>query len=481
MRKAYIILVLLVALSFLIEGKYASYSPFPIHGTWRNNDHTLVIPAAYAITNDGYFQNDPVVLAYLNVFPRALPSLLAFGYNTTKNMFVSYLLELFVLKTIFVFSVFFLSQHLFKNERLAILSTFAVSFSHFMGPEDIGVSEVLGKSIAFAFMPLIFYASLKYDKFAESYAGAGILTYFHVMSSIPIALALSFVLISKKQIKRSLIGLAIFFILSFPLLIDLTARTPVNIETFKETTPYANIQNYAPSVLKYLPIIFAGIWSAKKYDKKMAGVISVFFAYSLLSIIGLVFEQLLPIAFYRTARYGIFFSYIYVVAFLFDIKNIQFPLKVLIVSLIIFPFSSIHYSNLVPNAIALGETPASAESHDLLLVGSWLDSNTAKNETILAPPEWPEIRVWSKRALVATENDLFVGSVNPNMEVEIRDRYYSLKGAFENPTTETMINLGNMYNARYIVVYNKYIDLPLRFSSGAFRIYDISNSREFVS
>lgn len=483
MRKAsvFVALTLLAVLSFSIEAKYASYSPFPIQGNWRNNDHTLVIPAAYAVSNNGYFQNDPIILAYLDAFPRTLPQLLAFGYNITKNMYVAYLLELLTMKMIFVFSSFFLSQHLFKNEKVALLATSVVSFSHFMGPEDIGVSEVLGKNVAFALMPLIFYAVLKFDRYIESYAIAGFMTYFHVMSSIPIALAISLFLFTKKRFKHVAIGLFLFFILSFPLFADLLTREPVNIASFKETAPYANIQNYAPSVLKYLPIIFIGMWSAKKRDATMAGVMSAFFLYALLSIVALAFEQLLPIAFYRAARYGIFLSYLYAVAFIFDINNTKLPIKILLVLLVLLPFSSIHYSNVMPSGLSTAINPASAESRDLHMIGTWLDSNTEKNETILAPPDWPEIRVWSKRPLVVTENDLFVGSVKPIMEMEIRNRYYSLKDAFEKPTTGAMINLGNMYNARYVVLYNKYIDLPLRFSSGAFRIYDMSNSREFAS
>lgn len=120
---------------------------------------------------------------------------------------------------------------------------------------------------------------------------------------------------------------------------------------------------------------------------------------------------------------------------------------------------------------------AVSETPDLIKVGAWLDSNSVADTVVLAPVEWPALRVWSKRSLVIAEDDLWVGSVRPSVQDELVQRYADVKAAYATPTEASLAAAANKYGATYVVVHGILTDLPVNFSSGKFNVYAIPSAR----
>jgi 4-amino-4-deoxy-L-arabinose transferase-like glycosyltransferase len=464
MRKHVLLLLLVIALaSFAIEAKFASQPIFPIHGNWANNDHSLVIPAAYYLSGKGYFQNDFSIVEYVNAYPTLLFQLLAGAYDLMGGMQVAYFLLFLILKIIFVFSTFLLAKLLLKDDRLALLAVLVLAFTHFMGSEEIGVSEVVAKGFVFAFMPLLFYLFLKDTrKFAVPVSlGLGALTYFHVISTVPVVIAMGLLLLWKRDFKLLATCAVAFAIVSLPFFVGLLQAPAVDTASLKLTAPYSTLENGGRTVLKYVPIMLVGLLVAWKKDKRVAGMMGVFVAYSLLSFLTLLSDAFIPYTFFRAARFVIFFSFIFTVYAVFRMLPVgRWARFVVFLALVVIPFSSINYSNLMP---FMQPDAGVSQTQNLMEVGAWIDANTDKDAILLAPPEWPALRVWSKRSIVITENDLWIGAVRPTVQMELRKRYEAVSAAYANSTIPALTQTAKEYNASYVVQYG----------AGNFSVYKI--------
>ncbi|MBI5355848.1 MAG: hypothetical protein HZB68_05325, partial [Candidatus Aenigmarchaeota archaeon] len=307
MRKALIIVSLLLAFSFLIEAKFLDYGFFTIHGNWKNNDQSLVIPASYLASGNGLFAKDFAINEYLSAYPSTIFKTLGLFYTIFGDMLAGYLSLLLVLKAIFIFSTFFLAERLLGDEKKALLATFALSLTHFMGVEEIGVSEVVAKSFAFAFFPALVYFLLK-GKPKAVFAALGIMAYFHALSAIPLFLAFSTYLLNEKR-NGAIVPITIFIVIFLPFLYGNLISEKPDIAFLKETAPYASAVNGIIPVLKYSPLLALGLWGMKKHKLSLIAIPSL--VYSLISVLSLFSDALVPYSFFRAAKFAMYLSFIF--------------------------------------------------------------------------------------------------------------------------------------------------------------------------
>ncbi len=208
--------VLLLAIflaSFFLEFSYIDKFLSPVRGNWIAGDQYFEIGVAYYLSGQGLLKNDFVISQVTPLYPSAVFNLISVLYTLSSNMFFVMFTLTFLLKGIFVFSTFLLANYLFKNKKAALLAVFFVSFTHFMGSEEIGVSQIIGKTVPFSFMPLLFYLFLKdYKKYSiPVFISLGILSYAHSITVIPVALALLFsLLFLKKDYKLFFASIIVF-------------------------------------------------------------------------------------------------------------------------------------------------------------------------------------------------------------------------------------------------------------------------------
>ena len=448
MRKALIIVFLMLALSFLIDAKFLDYGVFPIHGNWRNNDQSLVIPASYLASGSGLFAKDFAINEYLSVYPSAIFKTLGLFYTIFGDMLAGYLSLLLALKAIFIFSTFFLSERILGDEKKALLATFALSLTHFMGVEEIGISEVVAKSFAFAFFPALVYFLLKGNT-KTVFATLGIMAYFHVLSAIPLFLALSAYLLNEKR-KGAIVPISIFVVIFLPFLYGNMISEKPDIAFLKETAPYSSAVNGIAPILKYVPLLTIGLWGMKKHKLSLVAIAAL--AYSLISVLSLFSDALIPYSFFRAAKFAIYLSFIFFIPVIWTLTKNKYA-RFGAMALLIVPFSSIHYSNIL--------FKNDLETQDIMKIGEWVRENSEANDIIAIPPQWPSLRGWSQRSVVITENDLWIGAIKPSAKGEILKRY----NAKSHAELEG-------YGAKYVIAYKDQLDTKLLFESGNFRVYE---------
>ncbi len=472
-NKIIIAICILIIFSSILEFKFANYSLTPIQGNWENNDQMIQIPAAYYLSNDGFFSNDLLISEYLKIYPSLLFPFVAFLYNISSSMFLTYFLLLLFLKIVFIFSVFLLSRYILKKNNLALLSTAILAFTHFMGADEIGISEVVPKNFAFAFMPLILYLFLKDRKkySIPCFVGLGILSYFHVFSVVPIAIIFFYSYISKKEYVSFIKFLIIFSVLVIPF-IFLTGLGSSQIDPdVIQVIPYANLFNGFLTIAKYIPIIIIGFILSYRKNKEIFLWLVLITFYSLLSLGGIFSEKILLATFYRSIKYVIFFSFIFssfCVSYLFERKKIA---AIGVFLILLLYFSSLYYST-VFNGITKNQSVYSSEIADVIKLSMWIDKNLEKNETLLIPPDWGAIRSWSKRPVYFSNSDFFTTGLMP-LSFPNRGLYKELADYYMLKNERGIVEIAKQNKTRYIITYDMKLQLVLLFETNRFRIYSL--------
>ncbi len=472
-KKRISILLLLIIISTLLEFKFANLSLTHIQGNWENNDQTLQIPAAYRLSEDQYFVNDPVINEYIKIYPTLLFSLIAAVYNILSDMMLTYFILFLALKTVFVISAYLLASLLLKNKNLALLAAFLLAFTHFMGADEIGVSELLPKDFVFAFAPLILYLFLKdREKYSiPCFAGLGTLSYFHIFSIVPVLLMLSYSLISEKKYRLFLLSALAFAAISSPFLFEKTAQGPEATGEILQAVPYANLMSGLITTAKYLPLIILGFIVARKNNTEIFGWFLIISIYSLSSLAGLFSEKILLFTLYRAYKYVIFFSFIFSAWFAGNLFKKNKAAGVLSVCILALYFSSIHYSTIF-DGITKNMADYSRDIADAVAVGKWIDSNTGKNETFIAPPDWSILKPWAKRPIIFTESDQYIISYSPSKFPD-KNIYVEIKNAYKEKTSQRIFEIAKEKGIQIVVLYKSASGQSI-FQSGNFKIYRVS-------
>lgn len=406
-------------------------------------------------------------------------------------MMLTYFMVFLALKIVFIVSVFLLSKLLLKNENQALLATLFLSFTHFMGADEIGLTEVVPKNFAFAFMPIVFYLFLKDRKkySVPCFISLAIVSYFHVFTTVPVALLFLYSHISKKEYKQALISILIFGILTAPFLF-LTAHPAGKIDPeIISIVPYANLANGFLTVAKFAPIVLIGflvLFRPKKMEpilkpilkpienrKELLGWFAIVTVYSLASLGGIFNEKVLIATLYRSFKYVIFFSFIFcapLASYLFQKKKIAGLLACLIITLY---FTSLYYSTLF-DGITKNKAAYSKEVGDVVKLGDWIDKNTVKNETLMAPPDWGVIRVWGKRPLVFADTDSYILLFSSDKFPD-KQFYKDLSSAYRNSDARSIIKLAGQKKISYIITYKTQLQADLKYEAGNFKVYYFEN------
>jgi len=477
-KKIIIVLLLLIITSTLLEFKFGNFSLTPIQGNWENNDQILQIPAIYKISNDSLFANDAIIGEYINIYPTLLFSLTASLYTFTSDMMLTYFLLFLLLKTTFIFSVFLLSKHLLKKHSVALLATLFLSFTHFMGSDEIGLSEVVPKNFVFAFMPLVFWLFLKDRKknWLPCFSILGLMAYFHLFSVMPILLLFSYSYLSKKEYTGFFKSVIVFSILILPFLIFTVQQPSGKIDPgILGVVPYANLANGFLTIIKYFPIILIGVVFAYKKNKEMFSWFIIIALYSLISLGGIFSEKILLLTFYRAFKYVIFFSFIFSAGFayyLFKKNKPHFTLaSAAFAAVILLYFSSIYYSTIF-DGVTKNMATYSKDILDVIKLGNWLDSNLGRNETILIPPDWGVIRVWSKRSVVISNADYYILYFSSEKFPD-RELYQNIESAFKSKDPDLIIKAAKKADTEYIITYNTTLNAAPIFIANRFVLYKI--------
>ena len=482
-RNIVIVLVALILASTILEFKFGNYSLAPVQGNWENNDQILQVPSVYRLSKENLFSGDQIINEYIKIYTTLLFSFLALVYNTFPNIIFSYFLVFLSLKIVFIVSVFLLSNLLLKNHKQALMAASFLSFTHFMGADEIGLTEVVPKNFAFAFMPLIFYLFLKDRKkySIPCFIFLGILSYFHIFSVIPVALLFLYSHLSKKEYRQLLISIAILVMFTAPFLVVTQQKAGQIDPEIRSAAPYANLVNGFFTVAKFAPIVIIGLLAVirpKKLenifpdldgDKGLLSWFVIITIYSLLSLAGIFSTKILLLTLYRSFKYVIFFSFIFAAPFVFWLSKKKKVAGVLAFLVILLYFSSIYYSTLL-NGLTKNQAAYSSEVNDVITLGNWIDKNIEKNETILAPPDWGVIRVWGKRPLVFADTDsyvvLFTPEKFPNKAV-----YKEIGLAYKNSDSQKLLEIAKQNSLKYIITYNLSIPLNEKFRAGNFKVY----------
>jgi hypothetical protein len=478
LRKNAIIFTLLacILISFFIEFSYGNYFLSSFHGNWYNLDQDVIITAAYRLSKDNFFSNDFLTNNMIVLWPSWIFSLVSFFYDLVGNMFLTFFALTLSLKIIFVFSTFLLSEYLLKNEKLALLATFILSFTHFMGPEEIGLTQVLAKNFVFAFMPLLFFLFFKYYKKTSViiFVALGFFLFFHSITVLPvILLCLYSLLFEKKDCKLFFICLAIsavFLLLYF------------RLAHYQEIQLDISILNYNPqvllppgiyeSILKFGLVLAPGFYFVRKKNRELFNWFLILSVYSLISVFSLFSSQITLMQFFRSFKYVIYFSFIYSVLLISWANNKSKILSLILAFLIFFPFSSIYYSTALED-ITKSKSTHFSQASDLMQLGSWIDKNTPRNSTLLTPPDWGEIKIWSKRPIVATMHDTSWCIYSKTIAAQCKERSDDVSQVYTQSSASEFIRVAKKYNVQYIVTYNKILDLPEKVLVGNFRVFEV--------
>lgn len=483
-KKIAIVLLALILISTILEFKFGNLSLTPIQGNWENNDQILQVPAIYKLSKENLFVNDIIIAEYIKIYPTLLFYLVAGIYNLFSNMALTYFLLFISLKIIFIISVFLLSRILLKNDRHALFATVFMSFTHFMGADEIGLSEVVPKNFVFAFMPLVFYLFLKDRKKYSIHCSVflSFLAHFHIFSIVPVILLFSYSYLSRKEYRLLIQSLTIFAFLAAPFLV-LTNQHAGSIDAaILSVVPYANLANSLFTVAKFAPLIAVGflallgpqkldgIFGAiKNVKKELLAWFIILTLYSLLSLGGIFSKELLLITFYRAFKYVVFFSFIFLAAAIYYIFNKQKFVGLALSIIVLLYFSSIYYSTIF-DGITKNKAAYSAEINDVIKLGDWMDKTLDKNETVLIPPDWGVIRVWGKRPVVLADTDLYILYFSADRFPD-KKFYNNISQAYKAGDGNAIIQAAKQKNIKYVITYKNPLNASQKFESGNFKVY----------
>ena len=469
------ILLSFILISFAIEFIYGSYFLTNFHGNWYSIDQDVVITAAYRLSKDNFYSNDFLTNTVIKLYPSQIFYLVSLIYNLLNNMLLTFFLLTLFLKTIFVISTFFLSKYLLKNEKLALLATFMLSFTHFMGPEEIGVTQVLAKNFVFAFMPLLFYFFFKYYKKSSAFIFIllGFFLFFHSITVLPVILLfLCSLIFEKKDLKLFFVCLIISSIFSF----FYFKSTSVYQQQFDISVHYNPNVLLPPhiyeAILKFCLVVIPAFFIVKRKNKEMFHWFLILTLYSTISIFSLFNSDIALMQFFRSFKYVIYFSFIYSTLFVSLAWKKSKLISLVIFLLLFIPFSSLFYSTVLEN-ITKSKNAYLLQTSNIVQLGDWIDKNTPYNSTLLIPPEWSEIKIWSRRAVVVTNYDSGWCAYSKDLAILCKERIGDVDRAFSQSSTEEFLKVAKKYDAQYIVTYNKTLDLLESTSVGNFRIYEV--------
>ena len=468
------ILAVIFLTSFILEFSYIDRFLAPVHGNWIAGDQYFEIGVAYFLSGQGLLKNDFVISHVAVLYPSAVFSLLGVLYNIFSDMFVIMLVLTLLLKGVFILSTYLLANYIFKNKRISLLAVFFVSFTHFMGSEEIGLSQLIGKTLPFAFMPLLFYLFLRnYKKYSiPIFIVLGMMAYVHSITVIPVALALLFsLLFLKKDYKIFFAGLAIFSILSsFYFLTYASIKQPYDLDIIKTYSDITFAHHALLSIGKFLAPLLIGLYLIRKENKEILCWIIILGFYSLLTISGYFNTNLLMLQFYRGFKYALFFCFLYSAKFVYTIFDKNKIASALLAIVIFLPFSSIYYSNAFDGITQkLGVKSSQIES--AIELSSWIEANTKKDSVFLVPPEFTNIRVWSKRPVVITRHDMALCMYNSDIASRCREMYNDVSAAYEKGSTESLKSVAKKYGANYIISQDKALDMEELYTAGSLRLY----------
>lgn len=389
-------------------------------------------------------------------------------------MLLTFLLFTLFLKIVFVLSTFLLSKYLLKNEKLALLATFMLSFTHFMGPEEIGVTQVLAKNLIFAFMPLLFYLFFKYYKKTSVviFIVLGFFLFFHSITVLPIILLFLYsLLFEKKNFKLFSLCLLVSLIFSF----FYFKSTSIYQEQFDVST--LNLRAMLPpyiyySVLKFGLVIVPGFFIIRKNNKELFNWLLLLSVYSAISIFSLFSDKVTLMQFFRSAKYIIYFSFIYSTILVSWLWNRSKLTAIFFAFLIFFPFSNIFYSTAFED-ITKPKNTYLYYNNEVIYLGDWLDKNTPHNSVLLAPPDWIEIKIWSKRSTVALWYDAGWCQYSKTLSAMCKERKDDVTKVYNQTSTEEFLKIARKYDANYIITFNSSLNLKEEKTVGKFKVYKV--------
>ena len=468
------IIISLILVSFIYEFKFLDYSISPINGNWQNVDQYIEIPTSYFLSGAKLFQKDFAVSEFAKIYPSFLFPLMGFLFSLTKNMLFNYVIIFIFLKSIYVFFSYKLSKLLLKKESLALLATLFLSFSHFIGPDEIGLIEIVPKDFVFAFIPLIFYLFFKDPKkyYIPIFIALGVLVYFHSISIIPIALIFLFsILFIKKDYKMFLVSVVIFSIVFLPYFkSNFLEKKPFNLNDLSYVVLWYKLPDAIKTTGKFFIVILAGLFVMKKENKEIFYWSILLILYSSLTALGPYNDTIFVIGFFRAMKFVIFFSFIFSTILISRLYKRSKLISVILALVLFIPFSSIYYSNIF-GGLTKSPSPYLMEINNAKNVSTWLRENTDTNALILIPPDWGSLRPWSERAVVISNIDAHISSLNKEVTVPIRERFTSVTDAYTQDTSDAILSVASKYGANYVVTYKKDLSLPELYSSGNFKVY----------
>jgi hypothetical protein len=140
--------------------------------------------------------------------------------------------------------------------------------------------------------------------------------------------------------------------------------------------------------------------------------------------------------------------------------------------LIFLPFSSIYYSTAF-EGITKSSNIYLIENPNVIELGGWLDKNTPKDSTLLVPPDWMEIKIWSKRSVVGLWYDIAWCAYSKKVSVLCQEIGNDITSVYNQTSTPQFLAMAKKYNAQYIVTYNKSLSLPEISNISEFKVYKV--------
>lgn len=322
----------------------------------RSDCHYYYLPIIKHFTNPSLYSNDLFVTSTYNM-PFLFYKLIAIASKYVDLQILLFLVLVFS-NFILLTSTFYLSNFLFKNRKVAFLSSYLMMFLQY-GTLAFTYPQQVVHAMTFV-TPMLFLCIILYLKNNTllSFFLAGVLFNIHPISSLLLLIIFIFDLLIIKKGPASIILLISLFIfpaiptlkqiydttiLSSPAVNNMDWLRIVSIRSPHHLFPLQWNINVISAFILFLILFLISFFSKKnlRYSKSIR---NFFLSLIMLSALGFIFSEIFPVTvfiqltLFRSSVYFKFLAIPFIAKFLYDKSANNFPLRIIIGTLVLLSF-----------------------------------------------------------------------------------------------------------------------------------------------
>jgi len=117
------------------------------------------------------------------------------------------------------------------------------------------------------------------------------------------------------------------------------------------------------------------------------------------------------------------------------------------------------------------QRPSLEQDPDFVAVCQWALAQTDPADTFVVPPTWSLFPFLARRTMVAAAKEASFIIYDPAQGVEVYERCRNVREAYEDPSSQRLIEVAKRYGARYILVHDRELPGKPVFQSRSYRVY----------